>query len=257
MTRRVEDPLGYHPVPHKRLWRRGQRRVEKRLTAILRHADLRNKSVLDLGCSGGYFSFSLSRIARYVLAIDADAEIIRRNQKIAAEYGYGNITFLHANITAELVESMPWFDVTLFLSVYHHMLTASQAYDWNKANTSDDVLGTMTAIRAKTQVLIFEMGYPDEGQEWCERLPEMAPTPREWIIQNIFASDFDRVQVVPAPDYEGLWGGVKKTVAQRRIGISLIARVLRRLFSIDARDGRDIFIGTKDSTRFQGQSGAK
>ncbi|MEM3104718.1 MAG: methyltransferase domain-containing protein [Candidatus Bathyarchaeia archaeon] len=212
----------------------------------MRYVDIKEKTVLDLGCSGGYFSFRLSESARYVLGVDADEEIIKRNIEIAEKQGYRNVTFIHAMITPELIESLPSFDVTLFLSVFHHMLTASEAYDWNKGYAADQALRVVATLREKTNVLVFEMGYPDEGYEWCQRLPEdMLSAPQDWIIRNIFGTGFTSIYLVSSPAYEGIIGRIRQLVTRRKFGNSMVTRVIRRLLSADPRDGRDIFIGVK------------
>jgi len=245
MIQPLEQRLQYHPSPQaKHPW--SMRKVDRRLDAILQHVDVEGKSVLDLGCSGGFFSFRLSRLARSVLAIDADAEIIERNREMTHRYNYYNIDFQCAKITPALIRTLPDSDVTLFLSVFHHMLTISDAYGWNDRFTQQEAFESLSLIRAKTQVLVFEMGYPDEGFEWCQRLPAMLPTPRDWIIKNVFDPSFRTIQIIESPSYTGIWGGIRERVARLKTSTSIAAKITQHLFSIDPRDNRDIYLGNRE-----------
>jgi len=208
--------------------------------------ELKEKSILDLGCSGGYFSFRLSPTARYVLGIDADRKIIEQNQEIVISRHYPNLEFRHETITPNLLGSLPDFDVIIFLSVFHHMLTASEAYEWNDTRRQKDAYDTMALIREKCKILVFEMGYPDEGYEWCSRLPDMSPNPEQWIRHNIFGDRFDKIQVIHAPTNSQGWRHIGQIIAKRiPVQPSLFKKIVIRIFGLDPRDNRDLYIGFK------------
>jgi SAM-dependent methyltransferase len=248
MTQRFHERLQYHPELRKRsAWYSGRllghstRKVDQRLTSILNKVDVKGKVVADLGCSGGFFCFRIAEVARHVWGVDADARIIERNRLLARDHGFNNVTFLHSDISPRLMNSLPKLDVTLFMSVFHHMLTASEAYDWNRVIDVSESIGILRAVSARTNILVFEMGYPNEGYEWCDRMPAMVPNPREWIT-DLLLRDFGKVDVIPAPAYSGLTGTVRHHLARRWSGHNYLARVLNRLLALDPRDGRDIFV---------------
>jgi len=245
MSQSFSERKNYHPDPRARFRLHSLRRVDKRLRAITSHVDLKGKSILDLGCSGGYFSFRLSPTARYVLGIDADKKLVEQNQKIVVSRNFTNLEFRHATITPNLINSLPDFDVILFLSVFHHMLTASEAYEWNDTRRQQDAIITMVLIREKCKILVFEMGYPDEGYEWCTRLPVMSPNPERWIIHNIFGDRFEKIQVIHSPAYAHGWRHLGWMIARRINTQPLFTRIIRRIFGLDPRDNRDLFIGFK------------
>jgi len=232
MTQSIDQRLAYHPFPDAQRRHRALRRVKRRFEAISHCIDISDKTVLDLGCSGGYFSFQAAKKARSVLAVDGDKEIIKNNQIISEKYGFNNLNFQHAEITRKFINSLPQFDVTLFLSVFHHMLTASSAYDWNLGNNKEIAFNTLSAIRANTKTLVFEMGYPDEGYEWCNRMPKMGPSYKEWIIKNIFELDFERIQVINSPSYKGFGGYIRSLLARQYKGNSIVTRIRRRVFFV-------------------------
>lgn len=136
--------------------------MDARKEAILGLIDLKDKSLLDLGCSGGYFGFSLAKIVKSYKGIDGDAELITRNKEIAQRRGLHHLDFEHCQITPERIRYLPHFDVALFLSVFHHMLAVSQAYEWNQTNLWGPI-EILVALADKVEVLVFETGYPGEG----------------------------------------------------------------------------------------------
>ena len=249
MTQPIQQRLDYHPELRarlqKRVWQwflgRPIRKVDQRLGAIMQKVDVKDRLVADLGCSGGYFSFKIAKKARHVWAVDADAQIIERNRAIARKHGYQNITFVRDCISPQLVESLPQMDVTLFLSVFHHMLTTSEAYDWNRAENMPSAIGIFSALAHQTQTLVFEMGYPDEGYEWCGRMPSMSPSPQVWI-SKMLGEHFDTVDILPSPVYSGLLGKVRHALARQPLPGNLPKRAVRRLCALDPRDDRDIFV---------------
>jgi len=208
--------------------------------------DFRNKTVLDLGCSGGYFTLDVAAEAKRVMGVDGDQDVIEQNVAMARRIGIDNVEFLHARITPQFIAALPRFDIVLFLSVFHHMLAASDAYDWNSEASRNEAFDTLKAIRSKTNVLVFEMGYPDEGYDWSSKLPPMDPDPVTWIQPNVFGDEFS-VQVVPPPVLEGPLGHTRHWLLRNRERMGLGWRVLRRLLHVDVRDRRHLFIGVKQS----------
>lgn len=247
----LNERLNYHPNPQHGPKERflpafrsdsHTRGVSQRLRAILQEIDFHDKLVADLGCSGGFFSFKIADMAKHVWAIDADAQVIERNRKLAAELGYGNITFVCAHVSAETISSLPQTDVTLFLSVFHHMMTASSAYDWNLPEDVVRAMEIFPALGQQTRTLVFEMGYPNEGYEWCKRLPPMVPSPQMWV-SDILRQSFDEVKIMPPPAYSGLRGKIHRVVSRQLTKEpQIFGRIARRLFSLDPRDARDVFV---------------
>ncbi len=196
MAQPLAVSLDYHPTHRSRPWH-GGRRVENRLRAITGAVDFDGKSILDLGCNGGYFSFAVAAAAERVVAVDGEAELIRLNQAKQAELGITNIDFQHALITPEFIDNMPNFDIILFLSVFHHMLCASQAHDWNTQSERSNAMEVIRKLRGKSKILVFEMGYPWEGYDWSANLPPMED-PCVWVKDNIFGADF-AVEILQPP----------------------------------------------------------
>lgn len=244
MTQAVIDRLNYHGTNRYGLWLGSDRLVEQRLSTIRRYLDFKGKTVLDLGCSGGYFSLNLAGSAKYVLGIDGDGAVIEQNILAAQRRDLKNIEFHHAILTPELIEALPEFDIVLLMSVFHHMLAASEAYGWNTEATKSEAFSTLRAIHRKAQILVFEMGYPDEGYDWSAKLPRMEPNPVSWIKTHIFGDAYD-IRLIAPPALEGMLGQMRRKALEYRQSKGIIPRVLRRILSVDVRDQRHLFIGTK------------
>jgi tRNA (mo5U34)-methyltransferase len=81
----------------------------------------RTASVLDLGCSEGYFSFEFAkRGAREVLGIDARGRNIEKAELVRDLLGLGTCRFEIGDVT-ELELAPGSFDVTLLLGLIYHV----------------------------------------------------------------------------------------------------------------------------------------
>lgn len=242
--------LNYHPVPWESGRPRGSRKVHGRWSLIAAHCDLRGATVLDLGCSGAYMSFRAAEQAARVIGVDADEEIIERNRRLAAERGLDNVEFIHARLSPELIRELPTADFTFFLSVFHHMLVGSHAYDWNTEGTREaDVNRMMAAVADSSHTLVFELGEPHESHEWAANLPDMAPTPVDWIAEHLLEPHYREVSVLPPPDLRGPVGWLRRQLhfhaPQLETAMTPHARVIRRLIDHDTRDARHLFIARR------------
>lgn len=224
------------------------RKAKRRVELVGKLYDCSGKQVLDLGCSGGLFSFGLAGSARHVTGIDGDANLIARNERLATEYGISNLSFRCATITPELVRGLDRYDAVLFLSVLHHIITDSRVYPWSSRKSGMEYgLEVLRAISEKTGVLFFEIGQSDEAHEWAPKLPPMGPAPDEWIARNLLEpSGFTEIRVISPPEFEGLGGRIRRYL-HREVGNwfaesqALPIRAMRRVTHFDTRDCRFMF----------------
>src|ERR1700709_651688 len=82
--------------------------------------DLTGKTVLDIGCNGGFYSLEMKRRgAARVLGIDTD-ELYLRQARFAAEVEGVDVEFLRMAVwdVAELREK---FDLVIFMGVLYHL----------------------------------------------------------------------------------------------------------------------------------------
>lgn len=87
--------------------------------ALILPPDLSGKSILDVGCRYGYFSFEAAkRGARRVLAVDFDDDALRKAEKLKQVIGT-DVEFRKLDITRQVVDEQ--FDVVLCLNILHHL----------------------------------------------------------------------------------------------------------------------------------------
>lgn len=84
------------------------------LHSDLSRIDFKDKTVVDLGCNFGYFTFFARRqAARYVLGIDIDRRIIRGCNLLMKMYDYDGIDFLVGDITK--INGLGRFDIAMMI----------------------------------------------------------------------------------------------------------------------------------------------
>lgn len=99
----------------------GPMESEDKLRLVQLPEDLRGKSVLDIGCNEGFFAFEAERRgAAYVLAVDSNVEA-RKKFHVVKRLLKSDVEFLFLNVTDLDARTIGRFDVTLFMSVFHHL----------------------------------------------------------------------------------------------------------------------------------------
>jgi SAM-dependent methyltransferase len=240
-----EERKSYHPAIGDDFTAVGGRRdYRRRLSIIQKNVAMDRKTVLDLGCSGGFFSFNIAKVARKVTAVDADEDIIEQNRQVAERLHLRNIEFIHQKITPQFVRSLPKYDVAVFMSVLHHMISGSQTYEWSMSKESEKALEIVQAISERAERMVFEMGRPDENFTWASDLGEIVTEPREWVKEKLFAGRYSNVIILPGPAYGRFPFNCMPSVKNRLIGNRLGCRLLRFL-GVDQRDFREIYVASK------------
>ena len=133
-------------------------------------------SAMDLGAQSGFFTFKLAEAGFLTLGVEDDIDCIRAMRLIKKGARLDLAAINHARITSANVAALPVVDVTIFLSLWHHMCRA-EGFEAAK-----QILRT---VLAKTRhVCFFETGQSDESyMGWAPALPRMEPTAQQWITQ--------------------------------------------------------------------------
>lgn len=169
----------------------GTRDCEERWRAI--DTVLRERqcnSVVDLGCSEGYYVLNAARAGLgFCLGVDFDLRRIWTCQSQVVLNDVPNTAFLISEVTPELADRIPEFDAVIFLSVLHHiMYQQGEAY-------SRDLLKRLA--RKTRKVMLFEMGQSDEHLEsWARKMPDMGADPHAWIADLLRSSGFSTVEKI-------------------------------------------------------------
>jgi tRNA (mo5U34)-methyltransferase len=83
--------------------------------------DLTGKSVLDVGCNAGFYSFELARRGADVLAIDHDPHYLRQAHWARERFGLTESVELRHLGVYDLARLEEQFDLVLFLGVLYHL----------------------------------------------------------------------------------------------------------------------------------------
>lgn len=165
---------------------------EEKLRLIQLPEDLRGKSVLDIGCNEGFFAFEAERRgAAYVLAVDSDARA-RKKFHIVKRLLKSNVEFMFLNVTDLRERTIGRFDVTLFLSVFHHLKHPFLALDRVASVTGEMAIMEflVAGVRSATvdEPLMFRR--TREG-------PKKGLLPsRAFIVERLEQSGFAKVEII-------------------------------------------------------------
>lgn len=147
-------------------------------------ADLGGKTVLDIGCNGGFYSIQMkSRGAARVLAIDVDPDYLRQARFAAAAIGV-DVEFAEMSVydVAGLGEQ---FDVVLFLGVLYHLRHPLLALDLIREHVVRDLFVCQSMQRGDPGEEALADDYP-----FAERaIFEQPNFPRLSFIERRYAGD--------------------------------------------------------------------
>jgi tRNA (mo5U34)-methyltransferase len=147
-------------------------------------ADLRGKTVLDIGCNAGFYSIEMKRRgADRVLAIDFDPEYLAQ-ARLAAEVCQTEIEFRQMSVydVGALGEK---FDLVLFLGVFYHLRHPLLALDLIHEHVAKDLFVFQSMQRGSPKVTPLQEDY----HFWEEAIFERPEFPRMYFIENKYAGD--------------------------------------------------------------------
>jgi tRNA (mo5U34)-methyltransferase len=155
-------------------------------------ADLSGKTVLDIGCNGGFYSIQMKRRgAARVLGIDSDPAYLEQ-ARFAAEVSGQEIDFRLLDVyqVAALRER---FDLVLFMGVLYHLRYPLLALDLLYEHVVKDTLIFQSLLRGSANIVPLEKNYPFWETEIFNRpgYPAMhfvehcySDDPTNWWIPN-------------------------------------------------------------------------
>jgi tRNA (mo5U34)-methyltransferase len=147
-------------------------------------SDLRGKTVLDVGCNGGFYSIEMKRRgAARVVAIDVDDRYLQQAQ-LAARVSNVEIEFAKLDVyhVRDLAES---FDLVLFLGVLYHLRHPLLALDLLREHAVKDTFIVQSMHRGSIEAPEFEFDYP-----FSERQTFNEPGyPKLHFVENLYSGD--------------------------------------------------------------------
>lgn len=169
--------MDYQPLPGVRTLRLQRARRDSgswsRLEQIAHVVEeVGASTAVDVGANSGFFSLALAERGLDVVAIEPDPKYARVLDFMARRAQvHGVVARMALTINEQTLDLVPVADAVLLLSVWHHMVR----YSGLDAATS--IVRQLWAHTRK--VLFFDTGQKEMGAEF--RLPDMTPSPREWI----------------------------------------------------------------------------
>lgn len=157
------DKMSYHP----NYFHQGgavRSDCQQRLELIRKY--VQGGSLLDIGCSEGFYSFGLSDRCKPILAIDKELPLIQACHKIKGSHDV-DINFKHMGIDDDAIrhETETW-STCLYMSVHHHIIAQ---FGMEAAN------GILRRLSQRCDCMFFDMGQKNEQNcemhTWWKLLP--------------------------------------------------------------------------------------
>jgi tRNA (mo5U34)-methyltransferase len=146
--------------------------------------DLSGKSVLDIGCNGGFYSIQMKlRGAERVLGIDSDPDYLEQ-ARFAAEIADCDIAFEPLSVydVGSLRES---FDIVLFMGVLYHLRHPLLALDLIREHVASDLLVFQSLQRGSAEARQIEPDY----DFWDNSPFDRDDFPKLHFIERSYAGD--------------------------------------------------------------------
>jgi len=146
--------------------------------------DLRGKSVLDIGCNGGFYAIEMKRRgADRVVGIDPDPTYLAQ-ARFAADISNVDIELRQLSVydIASLDES---FDLVLFMGVFYHLRHPLLALDLIHEHVARNLFVFQSMQRGSSEVEPIADDYPFEEIQ-CFHRPDF---PRLYFIEKRYAGD--------------------------------------------------------------------
>jgi len=146
--------------------------------------DLTGKSVLDIGCNGGFYSIEMKRRgAARVLGIDSDDRYLEQ-ARYAAKVLDADIEFRNMSVY-EVGSLKEKFDVVIFMGVLYHLRHPLLALDLLYDNVVGDMLIFQSMQRGSDQVEKVEADY----DFWDVDIFEKRDFPQMYFIEHRYSQD--------------------------------------------------------------------
>jgi tRNA (mo5U34)-methyltransferase len=147
-------------------------------------ADLTGKSVLDIGCNGGFYSIEMKRRgAARVLGIDSDTDYLAQ-ARFAADALDLDIAFHELSVydVGALGED---FDIVLFMGVLYHLRHPLLALDLIREHVARDLLVFQSMQRGSAEARPVEPDYAF----WDTAVFDRPDWPRLHFVEDRYAQD--------------------------------------------------------------------
>jgi hypothetical protein len=166
-------------------------------------ADLpRARTARDIGCNAGFFTVSLALQGIDTVGIEPDPVFARTAQYVVRQVAPSKGSIWSLELRPSNISLLPSTDITVFLSVWHHFVRL------HGLSAATEMLRTIWGTTRLA--LFFESGEDDVPKSFG--LPEMTPTPREWLAAFL-ARECETGVVLSLGEHEGFYGAPRTLFA--------------------------------------------
>jgi tRNA (mo5U34)-methyltransferase len=148
--------------------------------------DLRGKTVLDIGCNGGFYSFEMKRRgASRVLGVDHDetylnqARFAREQLGLDVEFAQGDVYDIDKLVLGEQ------FDYVIFMGVLYHLRHPLLALDLIHEHVAGGLTVVQSMLRGESNTLPLAEDYPFSETEIFNR----PGYPKMFFVESLYAGD--------------------------------------------------------------------
>jgi len=190
--------MDYHPDFFAGAGSSCRANCEERLAVLRRH--VRGSSLLDIGCSGGYYSFGMRERLPDVVAIDEVPELVEGCLRVQEREGT-DIDFRCVGLVEFLDSAVRRWDNVFYLSVHHHIVEQE-----GNAKAAE-LLRRVSEVGDR---LFFDMGQQNEkrcqGHSWWRMLPSLGDASQEdWLREYLLTNTvFTSATVVGSSPIHGV-----------------------------------------------------
>jgi tRNA (mo5U34)-methyltransferase len=147
-------------------------------------ADLRGKTVLDIGCNAGFYSIEMKRRgADRVVGIDFDERYLRQ-ARFAAEVSGVDIELRKLSVY-DVWKLGERFDIVLFMGVFYHLRHPLLALDLIHEHVANDLFIFQSMLRGSDAVEPLE----DDYHFWMTDIFYRPGFPQMYFIENRYSGD--------------------------------------------------------------------
>ena len=158
--------------------------IEFRQMSVYDVADLRGRTVLDIGCNAGFYSIEMKRRgAARVVGIDSDEGYLAQ-ARFAAEVKGVDIEFQRLSVY-DLAELRERFDIVLFMGVLYHLRHPLLALDLIHEHVARDLLVYQSLQRGSAELEPLQEDY----DFWETEVFERPGYPRLHFIEKKYSHD--------------------------------------------------------------------
>jgi tRNA (mo5U34)-methyltransferase len=147
-------------------------------------ADLTGRTVLDIGCNGGFYALEMKRRgAERVIGIDTDPRYLAQ-ARLASEVTGLEVELRQLSVY-EVEKLGEQFDVVLFMGVLYHLRHPLLALDLIREHVAHDLFIFQSIQRGNSDIIPFEADYPFEETA----IFDQPGFPRLYFIERRYAND--------------------------------------------------------------------